>query len=73
MEAEIGDLLTIAQWDALRALRSPGLVSAGPTQAMLRGLGDLDLIAFVEGRPILTPLGRKVMLRGSARLWDVAA
>jgi hypothetical protein len=33
----------------------------------------LDLAGISEDHPVLTRMGRSVLLRGSPRLWDVAA
>jgi hypothetical protein len=37
------------------------------------GLVTLQLAAMTDDCPIITPKGRSVLLRGSPRLWDVAA
>jgi hypothetical protein len=61
------------QWEALRALRNP--VSNGRLSKayLLDSLIKLGLVVVDEGVPAMTPTGRKVLVRGSCRLLDVAA
>ncbi|MBK3666837.1 hypothetical protein JJE66_37220 [Bradyrhizobium diazoefficiens] len=61
------------QWEALRALRNP--VSNGRLSKayLLEGLIELGLVVVNDGTPAMTPAGRKVLVRGSCRLLDVAA
>lgn len=61
------------QWEALRALRNP--VSNGRLSKayLLGGLIELGLVVVNDGTPAMTPAGRKVLVRGSCRLLDVAA
>jgi hypothetical protein len=61
------------QWEALRALRNP--VSNGRLSKayLLDGLVKLGLVDVNDGTPAMTPTGRKVLVRGSCRLLDVAA
>ena len=61
------------QWDALRALRNP--VSNGRLSKayLLEGLVKLGLVDVNDGTPAMTPTGRKVLVRGSCRLLDLAA
>ena len=40
---------------------------------ILKQLIALGLAAMREGTPKITDWGRKVLVRGSSRLWDVAA
>jgi hypothetical protein len=61
------------QWDALRALRNP--VSNGRLSKayLLDSLAKLGLVVVNDGVPAITPTGRKVLVRGSCRLLDLAA
>jgi len=61
------------QWEALRGLRNP--VSNGrPSKAyLLDSLIKLGLVVVDDGVPAMTPTGRKVLVRGSCRLLDLAA
>ncbi len=40
---------------------------------MIEQLIALGLAAIADGHPVITAEGRKVVLRGSPRLWDLAA
>jgi hypothetical protein len=73
MTADIDDRLTIEQWTALKALRPTGPASAKLGGYMIEQLIALDLAAIADGHPVITTEGRKVVLRGSPRLWDMAA
>jgi hypothetical protein len=42
-------------------------------QFVLDDLVALGLATMSDGMPAITPKGRKVLIRGSSRLWDVAA
>lgn len=61
------------QWEALKTLRNP--VSNGrPTKVYLvESLVKLGLAVIDDGVPAITPAGRKVLVRGSCRLLDLAA
>ena len=71
MNAEFDYDLTPDQWEALKALRLP----APERRALNRfeSLVALQLAAMTGEGPVITPKGRSVLLRGSPRLWDVAA
>ena len=73
MNAEIDYDLTNNQWETLKALRLPTL----ERRFLNRGIADqliaLELVTIAGGGPVITPKGRSVLLRGSPRLWDVAA
>jgi len=73
MTAEIDHDLNATQWETLKALRrsaAGGKVVATSAVAELVGLG---LASLTQGQPVITAAGRSVLLRGSPRLWDVAA
>jgi hypothetical protein len=73
MNTETDYELTPDQWEALKALRAPAGNSRALNRFVVRQLVALDLAAMSEDRPVITPKGRSVLLRGSPRLWDVAA
>jgi hypothetical protein len=73
MNAETDYELTSDQWQALRALRVPAPKSRALNQFVLKKLVALELAAITEDGPAITPKGRSVLLRGSPRLWDLAA
>jgi hypothetical protein len=73
MNAEIDYDLTPNQWETLKALRGP----APQRRSLIRPVVD-HLVARcratnTDDRPVITRKGRSVLLRGSPRLWDVAA
>jgi ribosomal protein S19E (S16A) len=66
------------QWDTLKALRNPachGQTSGdGPVKHyVVEDLVKLGLVSLTDGTPVLTPTGRKVLVRGSCRLLDLAS
>jgi hypothetical protein len=73
MNAEIDYDLTLDQWEALKALRLPASECRSFSRSILEQLLALQLATISDDRPVLTPRGRSVLLRGSPRLWDVAA
>ena len=73
MSAEIDIDLTPDQWQALKEIRAPVPNRRALACAVVEGLVALQLAEISDGRPLITPKGRSVLLRGSPRLWDVAA
>jgi hypothetical protein len=65
--------LTPLQWETLKALR-PTVGERPPLNRFaVQELVALGLVAMADSRATLTARGREVMLRGSPKLWDVAA
>ena len=73
MNAEFDHDLTIDQWEALKAVRASAPETLALNQAVLKDLVGLRLVAMLGKLPVMTAKGRKVLVRGSPRLWDVAA
>jgi hypothetical protein len=73
MNAEIDYDLTPDQWEVLKTLRVPAPKGRGFNLSAVENLVALGLTAITEDRPVITPKGRSVLLRGSPRLWDLAA
>ena len=73
MYANIDYDLTPDQWEVLKALRGPAAECRGLIRSAVDHLVALGLAAITEDRPVITRKGRSVLLRGSPRLWDVAA
>jgi hypothetical protein len=73
MDAEIDYELTHDQWEALKALRAPVTECRALSRSVLAQLIALGLAAMSGDLPVITPTGRKVLVRGSCRLLDVAA
>jgi hypothetical protein len=65
--------LTPDQWETLKALRVPASKFAVFSRLVIDDLVALRLVTTSEGCPAITSKGRKVLIRGSSRLWDVAA
>ena len=73
MNAEIEYDLAPDQWEALKALRAPTAEDRAPAPLVVESLIALQLAEMTGDGPVITPKGRSVLLRGSPRLWDVAA
>jgi hypothetical protein len=73
MIAELDYDLTPAQWDALKSIRRTAFGRRALNQGVLQQLVGLGLAELVDGSPVLTSTGRKVLIRGSSSLLDVAA
>jgi hypothetical protein len=73
MNAEFDCDLTPDQWETLKALRTPVSRFSTLNRLVVEDLIALHLVTINESIPAITPRGRKVLVRGSSRLWDVAA
>ena len=73
MNDEIDYDLTPEQWETLKALRVPVLRFSTLNRFVLDDLVALGLATMSDNKPVMTPKGRKALIRGSSRLWDVAA
>jgi hypothetical protein len=74
MNAELDYDLSPEQWETLKALRAGATQRRVPSPWLIEQLVALDLVTMDNNGPVITPTGRKVLIRGSSRLWeDVAA
>ena len=74
MDAEFDYDLTADQWEVLKGLRLPASQRGRASASVLEQLVALDLASIDDGLPSITPVGRKVLIRGgSSRLLDIAA
>ena len=73
MDTELDYDLTPDQWETLKALRGPARDRRSVNGSVIAQLVALGLAAVSDEIPAITYWGRKVLVRGSARLWDVAA
>ncbi len=73
MSDAIDYALTSDQWEALKALRVPVSRNSSLNHFVLDDLVALGLATMSDNMPAITPAGRKALIRGSSRLWDVAA
>jgi hypothetical protein len=61
------------QWAALRTFRNPAANNRFSKAYLVDSLVKLGLVVIDDGVPAMTPMGRKVLVRGSCRLLDLAA
>lgn len=73
MNDEIDYDLSKDQWETLKALRTPLSRHSASSRFVLEDLLALGLVSMSDALPVITPKGRKALIRGSSRLWDVAA
>jgi len=73
MNAEFDYDLTPDQWETLKAIRVPAANGRVLNRSVVENLVVLGLAETSGNRPLITRKGRSVLLRGSPRLWDVAA
>jgi ribosomal protein S19E (S16A) len=74
MNAELDYDLSPDQWETLKALRGGATQRRAPSPFVVAQLDALGLVASSNDGALITPTGRKVLIRGSSRLWeDVAA
>ena len=73
MNAELDYDLLPDQWEALKALRVPSAECRALNRFVVEGLIALGLAALCDDHPVITSMGRSVLLRGSPRLLDVVA
>ena len=74
MHAELDYNLTQDQWETLKALRRGAPERRRLSRFVLDRLVALGLARLDDEVPAITPVGRKVLIRGSSKLWeDVAA
>jgi hypothetical protein len=73
MNAEFDHDLTPDQWEALKSLRLPASKRRFLNRSIVDSLVALQLVAIYDNVAVITSSGRKVLVRGSPRLWDVAA
>ncbi|MGJ4931749.1 hypothetical protein ACQR1I_08485 [Bradyrhizobium sp. HKCCYLS2038] len=73
MNAEFEHELTPDQWETLKALRIPARERRRLNGMIVNQLAALELASISDGTAEITQMGRKVLIRGSSRLLDVAA
>jgi hypothetical protein len=73
MNTELDFDFTQKQWEVLKALRLPASRRRTLNRFIVERLIALQLARMIDDCPVLTEKGRKVLVRGSSRLWDVAA
>jgi hypothetical protein len=74
MDDEFDYDLTHDQWEALKVLRTPVTKYPKASRLAVEGLIALGLVSVCDSLPVITPQGRKVLIRGSSQLLqDLAA
>ncbi|SIO63856.1 hypothetical protein SAMN05443247_10009 [Bradyrhizobium erythrophlei] len=74
MNDEFDYELTSDQWELLKALRAPAASPSRIRRFAVERLTALGLVAARGDSFVITPLGRKVLVRGSSQLLhDIAA
>ncbi len=74
MNTELDYDLSPDQWNTLKALRVGATQRRAPSLFVAEQLVALGLAEISANGPRITPIGRKVLIRGSSQLWeDVAA
>ena len=73
MNTELDHDLMPDQWETLKALRTPASMPRRLNRHVLESLAGLELVEMHGDLPAITARGRKVLIRGSSRLLDVAA
>lgn len=73
MSAEYDHELTADQWETLKELRIPARDRRIVNRFIVDQLIRLALAEIIDGVPVLTSIGRKVLVRGSSKLLDLAA
>jgi hypothetical protein len=73
MNTEIDYDLRPDQWETLKTLRVPASGFSALNPSVIEELIALRLAAMSDNLPVITPTGRRALIRGSSRLWDVAA
>jgi hypothetical protein len=73
MNTELDYDLPPDQWETLKALRTPAAMPRRSSRHVLESLVALELAAMCGDFALITTKGRKVLIRGSSRLLDVAA
>jgi hypothetical protein len=73
MTVELDYNLTPDQWEVLKAIRRPVSERRTLRASAIQHLLQLRLADDIDGTPVLTPLGRKVLIRGSSSLLDLVA
>ena len=61
------------EWETLRNLGAPDSDRHTLEGQAFERLVASELVAVRDGCAVVTPLGRKVIVRGSPRLWDLSA
>jgi hypothetical protein len=73
MNAELDFDLSPDLWETLKALRAGATLRRSPSACAIEQLTVLGLASTGHDGPLITAMGRKVLIRGSSRLWEDVA
>ena len=71
VDSEVDLILDHNQWETLKALGAPDANQWPVDKLAIERLIATKLADMRDGRPIITPMGRKAVVRGSPSLWDM--
>jgi hypothetical protein len=72
VDSEMDLTLDRSQWETLKALGAPDADQRPVDKLAIERLVAAKLAEMRDGRPIITPIGRKAVVRGSPSLWDTS-
>ena len=71
-DGDIDLVLDRSEWETLKALGAPDADNRPVDKHAIDGLVAAKLAAMRDGRPVITPMGRTAVVRGSPSLWDTS-
>jgi hypothetical protein len=71
-DSEMDLILDLSQWETLKALGAPDADQRPVNKLGIERLVAAKLAEMRDGRAIITPTGRKAVVRGSPSLWDTS-
>jgi hypothetical protein len=71
-DGDINVVLDRNEWETLKALGAPDADQRPVDRQAIDGLVAAKLAALRDGHPVITPMGRKAVVRGSPSLWDTS-
>jgi hypothetical protein len=72
LESETDLVLDRNQWETLKALGAPDPDRRRVNKPAIDALVAAKLAAMRDGQPVITPMGRQAIVRGSPSLWDTS-
>ena len=72
VDSEIDLVLDRSQWETLKVLGAPDADQRLVDELAIERLVAAKLAEMRDGRPIITPMGRTAVVRGSPYLWDMS-
>ncbi|MEI7872101.1 MAG: hypothetical protein WCK95_08275 [Alphaproteobacteria bacterium] len=72
VDSGIDLILDRNQWETLKALGAPDADQRPLDKQAIEGMVSEKLAEIRDGRPVITSMGRKAVVRGSPSLWDIS-